>query len=267
MNGMSLSLSRRTRPAVLMDTEESPNATTSMPSANVSNTFGADESSTDGSEATANNANISSWSNRITSNSINGSWSMPSFTHDFTDCCRSSNVSHKCMRYCTVYTLFNRSGNYPDASDLCVEDYASIVKCSAGGRNHVRCCQRENIPEMCQVNRIMFVTFGSGGSGCRVRFGERFFRHFAAHTPSRCGALCSLARAFRIRSLYFGTKEHIRATPLHWAPFFPLLRSALFLFRSPLRLFALFVSIARANVTNQNNNNKNSKNGWTNLNQ
>lgn len=111
----------------------------------------------------ADNPNKWNNGNNNISKNINDTWSMPSFTHDFTDCCRSLNVSHKCMRYCTVYMVFNRSNNYPDANDLCVEDYVNIVKCSSGGRNHVQCCQKKNIPEMCQVNRIMLLIFLRNG--------------------------------------------------------------------------------------------------------
>lgn len=82
------------------------------------------------------------------------SWSSLLLPHDFTDCCRSLNVSHKCMRYCSVHTIFNRSTHYVHASDSCTQDFVHIVKCTAGGRNHVPCCQKKNIPDLCQVSEM-----------------------------------------------------------------------------------------------------------------
>lgn len=81
-------------------------------------------------------------------------WPSPSLPHDFSDCCRSMNVSHKCMRYCSVHTIFNRSTHYVHASDSCIQDFVHIVKCTAGGRNHVPCCQKKNIPDLCQVSEM-----------------------------------------------------------------------------------------------------------------
>lgn len=75
---------------------------------------------------------------------------LPSLPHDFTDCCRSMNVSDKCIRYCSVHSLLNSSYNNVNV-DSCIHDFPHIVKCTAGGRNHVPCCEKRNIPDVCQV--------------------------------------------------------------------------------------------------------------------
>lgn len=94
--------------------------------------------------------------NRIINNdrsSVKSRWSMPfTFLHDFTDCCQTLNVSNECIHFCSLHILFNRTNNYFDAIRSCTDDFVNIVHCSTGGRNHVRCCQMENIPEMCQVS-------------------------------------------------------------------------------------------------------------------
>lgn len=83
---------------------------------------------------------------------------LPSLPHDFTDCCRSMNVSYKCMRYCSIHSLFSYS-NYTNAADSCIQDFEHIVKCTAGGRNHVPCCKKKNIPDMCQVRIFLILLF------------------------------------------------------------------------------------------------------------
>lgn len=73
---------------------------------------------------------------------------MPSVTHDFTECCDSLNVSLKCKGFCSVHNIIDGStGVEPEA---CEKDFPSIVKCMADGRNHVPCCERKKIPDICQ---------------------------------------------------------------------------------------------------------------------
>ncbi|XP_055693632.1 Ig-like and fibronectin type-III domain-containing protein 1 [Lutzomyia longipalpis] len=68
--------------------------------------------------------------------------------HDFTDCCTAQNVSSKCMGYCTVHNILDgTTGIDPEA---CEVDFPSIVKCMADGRNHMPCCEKRGVPDLCQ---------------------------------------------------------------------------------------------------------------------
>lgn len=72
----------------------------------------------------------------------------PTITHDYTDCCESFNVTSKCMGFCTIHNIMDgTTGVEPEA---CENDFPSIIKCMADGRNHVPCCARKKIPDLCQ---------------------------------------------------------------------------------------------------------------------
>ncbi len=36
-------------------------------------------------------------------------------------------------------------------SQICASDLSKLVKCAAGGRDHLPCCQRRGVPTQCQV--------------------------------------------------------------------------------------------------------------------
>lgn len=81
----------------------------------------------------------------------------PLITHDFTDCCQLSNVSDMCMGFCTVHNILDgTTGTEPES---CEKDFPNIVKCMADGRNHQPCCEKANVPDICQVCvlRVAFV--------------------------------------------------------------------------------------------------------------
>jgi DB module len=72
----------------------------------------------------------------------------PTITHDFTDCCESFNVSTKCLGFCTIHNILDgTTGVEPEA---CENDFPSIIKCMADGRNHMPCCEKKMIPDLCQ---------------------------------------------------------------------------------------------------------------------
>lgn len=72
----------------------------------------------------------------------------PTITHDFTDCCESFNVTTKCLGFCTIHNILDgTTGIEPEA---CENDFPNIIKCMADGRNHMPCCQRKKIPDLCQ---------------------------------------------------------------------------------------------------------------------
>lgn len=73
---------------------------------------------------------------------------MPIVTHDFTECCDSLNVSLKCKGFCSVHNIID--GSTGVEPETCEKDFPNIVKCMADGRNHVPCCERKKIPDICQ---------------------------------------------------------------------------------------------------------------------
>lgn len=69
--------------------------------------------------------------------------------HDFTECCESLNVTSKCMGFCTIHNIMDgTTGIEPES---CEKDFPRIVRCMADGRNHLPCCEKQKIPDLCQV--------------------------------------------------------------------------------------------------------------------
>uniref|UniRef100_A0A6B2EFR4 Putative receptor mediating netrin-dependent axon guidance n=1 Tax=Phlebotomus kandelakii TaxID=1109342 RepID=A0A6B2EFR4_9DIPT len=82
------------------------------------------------------------------SNSAEQTTPVTALVHDFTDCCTAQNVSSKCMGYCTVHNILDgTTGIDPEA---CEVDFPNIVKCMADGRNHMPCCEKRGVPDLCQ---------------------------------------------------------------------------------------------------------------------
>ncbi|KAL7051028.1 hypothetical protein ACKWTF_004301 [Chironomus riparius] len=72
----------------------------------------------------------------------------PSVTHDYTECCESFNVSTKCLGFCSIHNILDgTTGIEPEA---CENDFTNIIKCMADGRNHMPCCEKKKIPDLCQ---------------------------------------------------------------------------------------------------------------------
>lgn len=106
----------------------------------------------DSKTSTTNTAN-SNKSNTSSTTEPTDAVTPETYVHDFTDCCRSSNVSTKCLGFCTIHNILDgTAGVEPDA---CEADFPRIVRCMADGRNHQPCCQMKNIPDVCQVNLLI----------------------------------------------------------------------------------------------------------------
>lgn len=75
------------------------------------------------------------------------------YVHDFTDCCKSLNVSSKCLGFCTIHNIIDGTAGVDP--DVCEADFPRIVKCMADGRNHLPCCERKKIPDVCQVIEVL----------------------------------------------------------------------------------------------------------------
>lgn len=71
-----------------------------------------------------------------------------SATHDYTECCESFNVSSKCLGFCSIHNILDGTTGIDPES--CENDFPSIIKCMADGRNHMPCCEKKQIPDLCQ---------------------------------------------------------------------------------------------------------------------
>lgn len=61
-------------------------------------------------------------------------------------------MSSKCLGFCTIHNIIDGTAGEPD---VCESDFPRIVKCMADGRNHLPCCERKKIPDVCQVKTVM----------------------------------------------------------------------------------------------------------------
>ncbi|XP_018897907.2 Ig-like and fibronectin type-III domain-containing protein 1 isoform X1 [Bemisia tabaci] len=68
--------------------------------------------------------------------------------HNYTDCCVAANVTHSCLGFCSIQSILD--GNTGQDPENCEADFPTIVKCMADGRNHVPCCMKEGVPDICQ---------------------------------------------------------------------------------------------------------------------
>lgn len=69
--------------------------------------------------------------------------------HNYTDCCVRENVPSVCHGFCNFKGLVSE-GQPPQVIQKCIHHLSSITKCLADGRNHMPCCRRQNIPEVCR---------------------------------------------------------------------------------------------------------------------
>lgn len=68
--------------------------------------------------------------------------------HNYTDCCQQNGVIQSCWGFCAIHNILEGStGVEPEA---CERYFPSIVQCMADYRNHVPCCERERVPDICQ---------------------------------------------------------------------------------------------------------------------
>lgn len=70
----------------------------------------------------------------------------PSHDYNFTDCCVEKNVSTSCRPVCDPFhglpTTF-------DPVAKCALDLPKLLKCGSDGKNHVPCCKRRGLPDVC----------------------------------------------------------------------------------------------------------------------
>ena len=64
-----------------------------------------------------------------------------------TECCIKSGVQPDCMPLCS----YDASVTQVKAlSGICADDMSKMIRCSAGGRDHLPCCARRGVPKQCQ---------------------------------------------------------------------------------------------------------------------
>uniref|UniRef100_A0A0P4VZR4 Ig-like domain-containing protein n=1 Tax=Scylla olivacea TaxID=85551 RepID=A0A0P4VZR4_SCYOL len=69
-------------------------------------------------------------------------------THNYTDCCVQNSVSPQCLGFCAIHNILEgKTGIEPEA---CETYFPFIVKCMADMRNHVPCCDKQGVPDICQ---------------------------------------------------------------------------------------------------------------------
>ena len=69
--------------------------------------------------------------------------------HNYTDCCMEERVPSACLTFCHFKGLIG-DGPPPNVIQSCIHHLSSITKCLADGRNHMPCCQKQNIPHVCR---------------------------------------------------------------------------------------------------------------------
>ncbi|CAG2118784.1 unnamed protein product, partial [Medioppia subpectinata] len=70
------------------------------------------------------------------------------FNHDFSDCCVKEGIPSICNGFCNFKGLLTQT---PKAHifAICYSHMTQLVKCLTDGRNHIPCCERQNIPRVC----------------------------------------------------------------------------------------------------------------------
>jgi hypothetical protein len=69
-------------------------------------------------------------------------------SHNYTQCCVDNSVPDECIGFCSIKNILEgTTGIHPTKCD---PFFANIVSCMADGKNHVPCCERNNVPDVCQ---------------------------------------------------------------------------------------------------------------------
>ncbi|RWS23337.1 Ig-like and fibronectin type-III domain-containing protein C25G4.10, partial [Leptotrombidium deliense] len=68
--------------------------------------------------------------------------------HNFTECCVKEHVSKVCHNYCNIKNLVTMKMT-AHVAITCFGNMKSMVKCLSDGRNHMPCCKKQNVPNVC----------------------------------------------------------------------------------------------------------------------
>lgn len=61
-------------------------------------------------------------------------------------CCSTVGISSKCMPLCDYSAKLS---DLRQLTQTCSKEFPKLLRCGAGGRNHVKCCERRGIPQPC----------------------------------------------------------------------------------------------------------------------
>lgn len=116
-----------------------------------------------------------------TSESRRGSSESPSnstFTdRSFYECCQTEGVPILCRPLCNLNAMISDQTK-PYMYTLCYNYMSHIFRCIADGRNHLPCCQRQNVPQLCQPS-------------CTGRYSlEKALDHAICHEHSKTILFC-----------------------------------------------------------------------------
>lgn len=64
-----------------------------------------------------------------------------------TQCCQKAGMRKECLPLCSYDASMTQISKL---KPLCAEDFSKVVRCGAGGRDHLPCCLRRGVPAQCQ---------------------------------------------------------------------------------------------------------------------
>lgn len=95
----------------------------------------------------------------------------------FYECCQTEGVPILCRPLCSLNAMISDQTK-PYMYTLCYNYMTHIYRCLADGRNHLPCCQRQNVPQLCQP-------------ACTGRYSlEKALDHAICHEHSKTVLFC-----------------------------------------------------------------------------
>lgn len=95
----------------------------------------------------------------------------------FYECCQTEGVPILCRPLCSLNAMISDQTK-PYMYTLCYNYMAHIFRCISDGRNHLPCCQRQNVPKLCQPS-------------CTGRYTlEKALDHAICHSHSKTILFC-----------------------------------------------------------------------------
>jgi len=67
-----------------------------------------------------------------------------------TGCCLKSGMKPECLSLCSYSVNIPDILHFVNFVPQCVDDFTKVVRCAAGGRDHLPCCARRGVPKTCQ---------------------------------------------------------------------------------------------------------------------
>lgn len=95
----------------------------------------------------------------------------------FYECCQTEGVPILCRPLCNLNAMISDQTK-PYMYTLCYNYMSHIFRCISDGRNHLPCCQRQNVPQLCQPS-------------CTGRYSlEKALDHAICHEHSKTILFC-----------------------------------------------------------------------------